>query len=172
MHKLIQVIPPEEIQKRVWELAKEISDRYAGEPLLMICVLKGAFLFFADLVKHMHIDPEVDFLRLSSYKQQTSRTTTMEMLSDICANVADKNVLIVDDIVDTGHSMQYLKSVLAERGPRSIAVCSLLNKRERRERDVLVDFCGFTLEKGFVVGYGLDYAEQYRHLGGIFELVP
>lgn len=160
-----------DIQARVWELGAQISRDYANEPLVAVCVLKGAFVFFADLMRSLSIDPEMDFVRLSSYADQTSTTGEVIFSKDMEISVEDKNVLIVEDIVDTGYSINYLTKVLRERKPRSIKICALLDKRERRKVDIQVDYSGFVLEKGFVVGYGLDYAEKYRNLDGIYELV-
>lgn len=165
------VIDSEAIARRVRELGTAISDHYKLEPLIMLCVLKGAFIFFADLVRAVSIDPEVDFVRLASYGVQTTRKERILFSKDMELPVAGKHVLVVDDIVDTGHSAQYLLNVLAMRGARSLRVCALVDKRERREVDVVVDFPGFVLSSGFVVGYGLDHAERYRHLSAVYELV-
>ena len=160
-----------DIQARVQELGAQISRDYSSEPLVAVCVLKGAFVFFADLMRALSIEPEMDFVRLSSYADQTSTTGKVIVSRDMEISVEGKNVLIVEDIVDTGYSISYLTKVLGARKPKSIKVCALLDKRERREVDIHVDYPGFVLEKGFVVGYGLDYAEKYRNLDGIYELV-
>ncbi|MBT8762437.1 hypoxanthine phosphoribosyltransferase [Desulfohalobiaceae bacterium Ax17] len=160
-----------DIQARVQELGAQISKDYANEPLVAVCVLKGAFVFFADLMRALTIDPEMDFVRLSSYADQTSTTGKVVFSKDMEISVENKNVLVVEDIVDSGHSINYLTKVLEARKPKSIKICALLDKRERREVDVQVDYPGFVLEKGFVVGYGLDYAEKYRNKDGIYELV-
>jgi hypoxanthine phosphoribosyltransferase len=160
----------EMIDRRVRELGKEISERYSGKPLLVVCVLKGAFVFCADLLRALDIEAEVDFVRLGSYG--TGKTSLGKVLfkSDLEVSIENKHVLIVEDIVDSGHSMSYLKEVFSARGPASIAICSLIDKSERRDVNVQVDFSGFHLEKGFVVGYGLDYAEKYRHLDSVHEI--
>lgn len=165
------VIDSAAIARRVRELGTAISGHYKREPLIMLCVLKGAFIFFADLVRAVSIDPEVDFVRLASYGGQTTRRSRILFSKDMELPVAGKHVLVVDDIVDTGHSVQYLLKVLAMRGARSLRVCALVDKRERREVDVVVDFPGFVLSSGFVVGYGLDHAERYRHLSAVYKLV-
>ena len=165
------VIDSEAIARRVRELGTVISAHYQEEPLVMVCVLKGAFIFFADLVRAVSIEPEVDFVRLASYGHQTMRKERILFTKDMELTVAGKHVLVVDDIVDTGHSAHYLLKVLAMRGARSLRVCALVDKRERREVDVIVDFPGFVLSSGFVVGYGLDHAERYRHLSAVHELV-
>lgn len=165
------VIDKDSIALRVNELGAAISEHYKEEPLIMLCVLKGAFIFFADLVRAVSIDPEVDFVRLASYGNQTMRKERILFTKDMELPVADKHVLVVDDIVDTGHSVHYLLKVLAMRGAKSLKVCALVDKRERREVEVTVDFPGFVLPSGFVVGYGLDHAERYRHLSAVYELV-
>ena len=159
------------IAKRVGELGKEISESYGDEPLVCICVLKGAYVFFADLMRSLTIDPEMDFVRLASYAGGTSRGNKMIFSKDIEVSIENKHVLIVEDIVDTGHSMKYLTQVLMARNPRSIRIASLVDKNERREIDVTVDFTGFTLDKGFIMGYGLDYDEKYRGLDAVYELI-
>ncbi|WP_462324597.1 hypoxanthine phosphoribosyltransferase [Desulfoplanes sp.] len=165
------VFDKEAIAKRVGELGREISERYGEEPLVCVCVLKGAFVFFADLMRSMTIDPEMDFVRLASYAGGTSREGKMIFSKDMEVSIQDKHVLIVEDIVDTGHSMRYLTRVLEARSPKSIAIAALVDKSERRELEVTVDFPGFVLDKGFIVGYGLDYDEKYRGLAGVYELV-
>lgn len=165
------VIDSEAISRRVRELGVAISDHYKDEPVIMLCVLKGAFLFFADLVRAVSFEPEVDFVRLASYGDQTMRKERILFNKDMELPVAGKHVLVVDDIVDTGHSAHYLLKVLAMRGAKSLRICALIDKHERREVDVVVDFPGFTLPTGFVVGYGLDHAERYRHLSAVYALV-
>lgn len=164
------IIDQEAIALRVRELGASISTHYGDEPLVMVCVLKGAFIFFADLVRAMSIDPEVDFVRLASYGAQTSRKERILFSKDMELSIQDKHVLVVDDIVDTGHSAHYLLNVLRMRGAKSLRVCAMIDKRERREVDVTVDFPGFVLSEGFVIGYGLDYAERYRHLPAVYTL--
>lgn len=164
------IIDAEAIAKRVRELGAGISEHYGDEPLVMVCVLKGAFIFFADLVRAMNIEPEVDFVRLASYGAQTSRKERILFTKDMELPVQNKHVLVVDDIVDTGHSALYLLNVLRMRGAKSLRVCALIDKRERREVDVSVDFPGFVLSEGFVIGYGLDYAERFRHLPAVYTL--
>ncbi|MGM0423752.1 MAG: hypoxanthine phosphoribosyltransferase [Thermodesulfobacteriota bacterium] len=173
MAELKELVNKERVRQRVCELAEEISRHYqgAGEPVVAICVLKGAFIFFADLVRRLSIHPELDFVRLASYGQDKSPGEKVLFSKDIETSVTGKHVLLVEDIVDTGRTMHYLTRVLQARGPRSVRICSLVHKQSRAEIVIPVDFCGFSLEKGFVVGYGLDYAEQYRQLDGIFELV-
>ncbi|WP_034621100.1 hypoxanthine phosphoribosyltransferase [Desulfovermiculus halophilus] len=160
------------IAARVSELGAAIDHAYsrAQAPLVAVCVLKGAFVFFADLIRQMQTPLELDFVRLASYGQQTTRQEKVHFSKDIEVSVQGKHVLIVEDIVDTGHTLAYLKQVFQARRPSSIAVCSLIHKTGRREIDLPVDFYGFALDKGFVVGYGLDCAEAYRQLDAIYEL--
>ncbi|GAB6058035.1 hypoxanthine phosphoribosyltransferase [Desulfonatronum parangueonense] len=164
------IISSEAIAARVKELGAAISEQYGNEPLVMVCVLKGAFIFFADLVRTLSIEPEVDFVRLASYGGQTTRKGRILFTKDMELPVHDKHVLVVDDIVDTGHSARYLLNVLRMRGAKSLRVCALVDKHQRREVDVTVDFPGFTLFDGFVIGYGLDHAERYRHLPAVYTL--
>ncbi|WP_028574229.1 hypoxanthine phosphoribosyltransferase [Desulfonatronovibrio hydrogenovorans] len=171
MH-LKEVFGQDVIRKRIEEMAKDISSDFQDKPLVTVCVLKGAFIFYADLVRSMSIDPEMDFVRMSSYGDQTSSSGKVIFSKDMEIPIKGKHVLIVEDIVDTGRSVSYLRRVLEARGPQSISVCALIDKHERREVDVKVDYAGFALQRGFIVGYGLDYAEKYRNLPGVFEIVP
>jgi hypoxanthine phosphoribosyltransferase len=165
------VFSREVIDQRVRELGEEISERFKGKPLVVVCVLKGAFIFCADLLRTLSIEVEVDFVRLGSYGTGKSSLGKVLFKSDLELSVENKHVLIVEDIVDSGNSMSYLKEVLSARGPASIAICSLIDKKERRDTNVQVDFSGFHLEKGFVIGYGLDFAEKYRHLDSVYEII-
>ena len=174
-HKMLAVIAAADIQKRVAELGAEISARYKGQPLVCVCVLKGAFLFFSDLVRRIDLGPrglEIDFVRLSSYGGATSRGRQAVFTKDLEVDVAGKHVLVVDDIVDTGRSAEFLLHVLEKRGAASLKICAFIDKHERREVGVKVDFAGFPIQKGFIVGYGMDYAEKYRELDAVYELVP
>ncbi len=172
MGSLKTVYSKEAIQERVETLGREVSERYrdAAEPVVAVCVLKGAFMFFADLVRCLDFDPELDFVRLASYGQDTISQGKVLFSKDMEVSVQGKHVLIVEDIIDTGYTAQYLTKVLSARNPRSIAFCALVDKASRREVDIEIDFVGFSLEGGFIVGYGLDYAENYRQLSSICEL--
>lgn len=160
-----------QIDERVRYLGKQISGYYGDEPLVCVCVLKGAYAFFTDLMRNLSIHPLMDFVRLSSYADKTSRQSRMVFSKDMEIDVKDKHVLIVEDIVDTGHSMRFLCKVLEARSPLSVRIAAMVDKQERREVDVTVDYVGFPLQKGFIVGYGLDYAERFRELDGIYELI-
>lgn len=161
----------EAIQSRIKELGKQINADYAGEDLVVVCVLKGAFMFFSDLLKELDVRPEVDFVRCASYGNKTSRSSTISFTKDLEISIEDKHVLIVEDIVDTGHTVKFLYSQLEARGAKSIKLAAAVQKLERREVDVNVDYACFTLQKGFIVGYGMDYAEKYRELDAVYEAV-
>ncbi len=168
--KFVQLFDRSQIETRARELGREISEHYGDEPLVCVCVLKGAYAFFTDLMRNLTIHPSMDFVRLSSYADQTSRKSKMVFSKDMEIDIRDKHVLVVEDIVDTGHSMKFLTKVLEARAPKSIRIAAMIDKHERREVDISVDFVGFPLDKGYIVGYGLDYAEQYRELDGIYDL--
>ncbi|NCC24656.1 MAG: hypoxanthine phosphoribosyltransferase [Deltaproteobacteria bacterium] len=170
--RLEVVFSPETIQSRIRELGREINEFYRGRPLVAVCVLKGAFIFFADLVRELDLDVTIDFVRLSSYADRTARQDRILFSKDMETSVVGRDVLVIEDIVDTGHSMAFLVKVLNARGPNSVRIAALVDKYERREAEVRVDFSGFKLREGFIVGYGLDYAEKYRHKPGIYELTP
>ena len=170
-HKLTPYITAETLHERVTELGAEITAAYRNsDSLVCVCVLKGAFLFFSDLIRVLKCPVEVDFVRLASYGMGSSRGDDIVFSKDMEISIEGKDVLVVEDIVDTGHSMDFLVHVLKRRNPKSLKICALIDKHERREVDVRVDFAGFQINNGFIVGYGLDYAERYRELGGIYEL--
>lgn len=167
---LVPVITSETIAARVAELGAAISQEYEGKDLLVVGVLKGAFMFLADLVRHISVPAHVDFVRLASYGAK-DHPGELAFLEDIETSCVGKHILVVEDIVDTGHSMAMLLTHLASRGAASVKLCSLIDKAERRKAQVTVDFSGFRLAKGFLVGYGLDFAEDYRCLPGVYELI-
>ncbi|MCM0755375.1 hypoxanthine phosphoribosyltransferase [Desulfovibrio aminophilus] len=171
-HRLNVLVPAEKIAARVAELGREVSEAYRNKPLVCVCVLKGAFLFFADLLRHVDVGPEIDFVRLASYGAGTASSGTITFSKDLEVNIEGKHVLIVEDIVDSGRSAEFLVHVFSKRNPRSLKICALVDKKERRETDVPVAFTGFNLTgKGFLVGFGMDYAERYRELDAIYELI-
>lgn len=171
-HRLNVLVPAEEIAARVAELGWEISEAYRNRQLVCVCVLKGAFLFFADLLRHVDVGPEIDFVRLASYGAGTASSGTLTFSKDLEVNIEGKHVLIVEDIVDSGRSVEFLEHVFSKRNPRSLKICALVDKKERRETDVPIAFTGFNLTgKGFLVGFGMDYAERYRELDAIYELI-
>lgn len=166
------VFSPEEIARRIAELAAEIDSLYGDEPLLVVCVLKGGMFFFADLVRNLHKrNVRLDFLRCASYGNASVSSGNVRLVKDVDCDVHGWHVLLVDDIVDSGRSMDFLAGLFSSRGARSLRLAALVDKKERREREVAIDFSGFLLDKGFLVGYGMDHAEAYRNLPGIYELV-
>jgi hypoxanthine phosphoribosyltransferase len=159
------LITAEQIAARVRELGEQIARDYAGRTLVIVPILKGSFLFAADLVRTIALpDLRVDFLGLRSYGADTRSSGVVQITYDLTQSVTDQDVLVVEDIVDTGLSMRYLLDNLATRHPRSIKICSLLHKPARTRVSVPIDYLGFTIEDRFVVGYGLDYAERFRNL--------
>jgi len=166
LHKDIQEIlySEEEIQQMVRELGKQISKDYSERNLLVICVLKGAFIFMADLVKTIDIPLELDFMAVSSYGQSTKSSGVVKIVKDLDVSVEGRNVLIVEDIIDSGLTLSYLIDVLERRNALSVSVVALCDKPGRRTVDLQPDYKGFTLPDAFVVGYGLDYAQKYRNL--------
>ncbi len=157
------LISTELIQARVAELAQEIRHDYPNG-LHIITVLKGAFMFMSDLVRHLEGNVSLDFMALSSYAKGTTSSGEVKVLKDLDTTLDGKDVLIVEDIVDTGLTLTYLQEILRARGPRVLRTACLLSKPSRRKVEVKVEYIGFTIEDKFVVGYGLDYAEQYRNL--------
>ena len=154
-----------QIQARVAELGQEISRNFpAGEELHMVAVLKGAFVFLGDLIRSMDRNVSIDFMAVSSYGKATTSSGEVRVLKDVDSRLEGRNVIIVEDIVDTGLTLAYLQDILHARSPKSLSTACLLSKPSRRLVDVKVDYIGFTIEDRFVVGYGLDYAEKYRNL--------
>jgi hypoxanthine phosphoribosyltransferase len=160
----IVLIDQDELTARIGALAQEIRADSPGEPLHFVCVLKGAFLFLGDLIRATEGHVSIDFMACSSYGAATSSSGEVRLTKDLDASIEGRDVIIVEDIVDTGLTLHYLQEILRARGPRSLRTACLLSKPSRRKIDVKVDYIGFTIEDKFVVGYGLDYAEQYRNL--------
>jgi hypoxanthine phosphoribosyltransferase len=153
------------IQARVKELAREIEDGYPGaEEILLVCVLKGGFVFMADLARAMTTRVSLDFIAVSSYGSGTKSSGEVRFQKDLDVSLENRNVVVIEDIVDTGLTLKYLQEILRSRAPRSLKTACLLSKPSRRQVEVPVDYVGFTIEDRFVVGYGLDYAEKYRNL--------
>jgi hypoxanthine phosphoribosyltransferase len=166
------LISEEQIQQKVAELGKRICNDFAGEQILIIAVLKGALLFLADLIRHIDLPVAIDFLAVSSYGAGTESSGVVRILKDLDETIEHQNVIIVEDIVDSGRTLDYLLRMLRQRNPATLHVCTLLDKRERREIDVPIDYVGFEVPDAFVVGYGLDFAEHYRQLPFIGVLKP
>jgi hypoxanthine phosphoribosyltransferase len=154
----------EAIADRIASLAAEIRSGMGSGEIHLVCVLKGAFLFLADLIRAMEGPVTVDFIALSSYGKGTSSSGEVRLLKDLDAGLEGRDVVIIEDIVDTGLTLHYLQEILRARGPRTLRTACLLSKPSRRKIDVKVDFIGFTIEDKFVIGYGLDYGEHYRQL--------
>src|SRR5947207_5217083 len=166
------LVGPEELQRRVVDLGAEISRDYEGRDLVMIGVLRGAVLFLADLLRHLTIPCEIDFMAVSSYGSQTDSSGVVRILKDLDINIEGRDVLVVEDIIDSGLTLSYLMRNLESREPASLEVCALLTKPERREIDVLPRYIGFEIPNRFVIGYGLDFTERYRNLPYVGVLDP
>ncbi len=164
------LIEEEKIKDRIKELALEIKRYYEGKRPLFVGILKGAFIFLADLVRAIDMDLEIDFLAVSSYGKFTETTGEVEILKDLQIPVKGRHVIIVEDIVDTGLTLKYIKDMILSRGPASLRICALLDKKERRRVDIDADYVGFSVPDRFLVGYGLDVAEKYRNLPYIKEI--
>ena len=169
MEKYKILLTEEQIKARVFELGKQISSDYEGKEPVIICMLKGAVYFFADLIKSISIPVMIDFARLSSYRNGTSGGK-MELIADITAKIEGKDVLIVEDIVDSGKTLAYFIDLLKKKKPSSIKICTFLDKKERREVEINADYIGFDIPCGFVISYGLDYAERYREFPFLAEI--
>lgn len=166
------VISEEQLRRRIAELGAEISRDYAGKDLVMVGVLNGAFIFLADLARAVDVPLEIDFLRVASYGNAASSAGEVRFSKDVDRPMAGKHVLLVEDIVDTGITLAWLEEHCRNHRAASVRVCVLIDKPERRERTIKVDYCGFVVESGFLVGYGLDHAEQHRHYPAIYALDP
>ena len=174
MHPDIQqvVVSAEALQARITELAAQISRDYAGKKVIALCVMKGSIFFTTDLLRQLDLQVKLDFITLSSYHGGTVSSGAVKLLKDLDSDLADQHVLVLEDIVDSGRTLHYLVDHLQKRQPASLSVCTLLDKPERREYDVPVDYVGFVIPDVFVVGYGLDYDEWYRALPFVGELKP
>ncbi len=157
----------EYIADQVHRLAEEIDRDHGSREILLISVLKGSFLFFADLVRAISTPLAVDFIRLASYGSDTRTSGIVELRKDLEMSIEDRDVIIVEDIIDSGHTLEFLYYRLLQRGPRTLRICTLIDKRSRREVSIEADYVGMALEEGFVVGYGLDHDERYRNLPDI-----
>jgi hypoxanthine phosphoribosyltransferase len=158
------ILTEQQIQNRIQELGARISADYKGKDLLTIAVLRGAVIFHADLIRCLTIDVTVDFLSVSSYHSSTVSSGEVRVLKNVEQNLEGKNILLVEDIIDTGLTLRYLLNEIAQYNPASLKVCSLLSKPQRRKIDVPVDYLGFEIPDRFVVGFGMDLAEKYRNL--------
>lgn len=166
------LISEEELALRIKELAQTLDRDYQGKNPIMVCVLKGSVLFFADLVKQMKIRQEFDFMSVSSYGANTYSSGKVKLIKDLSGSIEGRHVILVEDIVDSGNTISYVKSMLSTRNPASIKVCTLLDKKCRRTVPLEAEYYGFDIDDYFVVGYGLDYDEYYRNLPFIGVLKP
>lgn len=172
------LLSKEQIDERIDSLAHEISNSYAGKDLTVVCVLSGALVFTADLIRKLDVPTRLDCIRADSYADATESSKPPRIASSLKTDIAGKNVLVVDDILDTGKTLSAIISHLEEFEPSSLKTCVLLDKKERRQVDIEADFSGFDIPNAFVVGYGLDFAEHYRHLPCIgalkaeFQILP
>ena len=170
MAELIPLLNEDEIEKLVANIAQKISDDYKDTELVLIAVLKGAFVFMSDLIRKITIPVKIDFVSISSYGSNTFSSGKINLTRNIELDIKNKDVLIVEDIVDTGLTLRYLIDYLKSFNPESVKICALLDKYERRETKINVDYPCHRIEKGFVVGYGIDCAENYRNLPAIYHL--
>lgn len=157
----------ERIAEEIKRLGQEISGDYAGREIMLIGVLKGSFLFIADLIREIEVPSVVDFVRLASYGSETQSSGIIEFRKDLEMPIRDRDVIIIEDIVDSGFTLECLYNKLLLQNPRSLKICTLIDKRARREVDIEADYVGMTMDDGFIIGYGLDYDEKYRNLPDI-----
>ena len=158
------MITEEEIRERAAEIGEQITNDYKGEGVILIGILRGAVPWMADIMKHIALDVEIDFIACSSYGATTKTSGVVKINKDLDSDIEGKNVIIVEDIVDSGITLNYLKGYLENRKPKSIRICALLDKPEGRRADIKADYVGFTVEDKFIIGYGLDFNQKYRQL--------
>ena len=168
--RFVPYIEVHRLEKRISELAQEINRDMKGQSPIFICVLNGAFMFFADLVRQITFDCEVDFLKLSSYGEKKISSGNVRLIKDLNCDVAGRNIILVEDIVDTGHSIDFMKKWIAKKNPASLKIVTLLHKPESTKIAHPLDYVGFEIPPQFVVGFGLDYAQQARNLPAIYIL--
>ena len=170
--KIKVLLSEEEVDSRIKQIAAKVSKDYAGKEIHLICVLKGGVFFTCELAKRITVPVSLDFMSVSSYGDDTKSSGVVKIVKDLDQPLEDKEVLVVEDIIDSGRTLSYLLEMLRDRGPASLRLCTLLDKPERRVIDVHVDYTGFNIPDEFVVGYGLDYAQLYRNLPYIGVLKP
>jgi len=171
-YRLTLLLSREEIAFIVKGLADQISKDYGDKELILVCILKGAFMFLSDLIRHLQISVKVDFVRLASYGAGMKTSGKIEITKDIEIPIEGKDVLIVEDIIDSGRTLQFLKDRFSILNPHSIRVCALLDKKARREVEIEADYLGKEVDDVFIVGYGIDFNETYRHLPEIYYVTP
>ncbi len=170
--KLSILFKEEDVNKRIAELGAEITKEYAGKELVLVCILKGAAPFACELAKRIDLPVQLEFMRCSSYGNETESSGVVKISLDLEQPIRNQHILVVEDIIDTGRTMNYLLEILKQRGPASVKLCALLDKPDRRVVDVDIDYTGFVIPDEFVVGYGLDYAQKYRNLPYIGVVEP
>ena len=158
------MITEEQLKQRTKELGRQISKDFEGEEILVIGILKGAVLFLSDLIREITVDTRIDFMAVTSYGASTQSTGVVRILKDLDSGIENQNVIIVEDIIDSGITLHYLRDYLLGRLPKNLKICTLLDKPERREANIKPDYVGFEVENKFIVGYGLDYDQKYRNL--------
>lgn len=171
-YRLNRLFTQEQIASWVENLADQISKDYKGRELVVVCILKGAFMFFSDLIRRLRIPVQIDFVRLASYGSSMKTCGEIAITKDIEISLEQKDVLIIEDIIDSGRTLRFLKERLALLNPRSIKVCALLDKKARREVEMEADYLGTDVDDIFIVGYGIDFNEHYRHLPEIYYVTP
>lgn len=170
--KIEVMISEEEVNKKIVEIAEKINEEFKGQEVHLICILKGSVFFTCELAKRITLPVTVDFMQVSSYGDGTESSGRVRIAKDLDESVEDKNIIVIEDIIDSGRTLSYLMNLLKARNPKSIKLCTLLDKPDRRVVDINVDYTGFVIPDEFVVGYGLDYAQKYRNLPyiGVVEL--
>lgn len=165
MNEIKKLINEQDLNERITQIAKQIEKDFENEEIILVCILKGAVYFTVDLSKNISKIPvTLDFMKVSSYGSGTESSGKVELKVDLSSNIEGKNVVIVEDILDTGYTLNYLYDYLKSKNPKTLKICVLLDKKERREKEIDVDYTGFEIENKFIVGYGLDYDEKYRNL--------
>jgi hypoxanthine phosphoribosyltransferase len=168
--RLVLLYSRDQIARRVTELAAMINADYAGADLVLVGILRGSFVFLADLIRQLTVPVAIDFVGAASYGSRTQTSGQVTFTRELQVPVSGRDLLLVEDIEDTGITLQAIQKKLKELGPRSVKVCILIDKRERRQVDVMLDYVAFKIDKGFIVGYGIDYAEHYRQLPDIYRI--
>ena len=172
-HHIEVMLPEEKVDARIREIGEQISREYAGKSVHLICILKGSVYFTCELAKRITVPVTMDFMQCSSYGGDTKSSGIVRIVKDLDESIEGKEVIIIEDIIDSGRTLSHLKKLLSQRNPASLKICTLLDKPERRETQVEVEYTGFVIPDAFVVGYGLDYAQKYRNLPyiGVLEFV-
>jgi len=159
-----ELISEADVDEKIAELGKKISEDYEGESVFLLCILKGGVFFTTELAKRIRVPVSLDFMSVSSYGAQTESSGVVRIVKDLDTSIEGKNVLVVEDIIDTGNTLKYLKEYFLSKNPKSLKICTLLDKPSRRQADVTGDYIGFTVEDLFIIGYGLDFDQKYRNL--------